>query len=41
MTQFAALQKGVIELPAVLFFTSLIALALYVNTQIVASRKAS
>jgi ABC-2 type transport system permease protein len=41
MTQFASLQKGVIELSSVLFFGSLIALALYLNTQIVAARKAA
>ena len=41
MTHFSNLQRGVVELSSVLFFGSLIAAALYVNTLIVAHVKAS
>lgn len=41
MTHFSGMLRGVVELPSVLFFGSLIAAALYVNTLIVAHVKAS
>ncbi|QDU83694.1 ABC-2 family transporter protein [Planctomycetes bacterium Pla163] len=41
MTHFSGLQRGVVELPSVVFFGSLIAAALYVNTLLVAHVKAS
>lgn len=41
MTHFDGLQKGVVELSSVLFFGSLIGLALYVNTLAIGHLKAS